>query len=278
MGLLTKFNERDKKLPTERKKLMDAIETDVKNDPNIIAAFYGGSIAKGNEDNYSDIDLRIIVKEHKFEHYKLNKKERAKKWGDVLFYEDFSWASYSISHYNNFIKVDTFYYKEKDLHASLYLKEMNVIHDPSGLLKNVLKDSKSLRFPYSQEELDVWRGKVFAYLHETYRRVRRKEYNYAFSMLESLRFSVVTGWYTEIEIPANNFGDWSKVEGERSPLTEEQLALLASWDNPDRNERDILNVAKAIFKEFKVVHKNLCKKYNLNEEEEIIIEVEKLVF
>ncbi|MDX5476233.1 MAG: hypothetical protein LPK00_11925 [Bacillaceae bacterium] len=275
---LTKHIERDKNLPSERKQLMDAIEADVKNDPNIVAAFYGGSIANENEDNYSDIDLRIIVKEQAFEQYRLKKKERAKNWGEVLFYEDFPWAPYSIAHFKNFIKVDTFYYKDIDIQPSLYLKNMKIIHDSDEILMRVLKLSNTQTFSFSQEELDVWVGKVYAYLHETYRRVMRNEFNYAFSMLEALRFSVVIGWLTEKEIPANNFGDWSKIEGSRSPLTEEQLTLLASWDNPSRDKKEILNLAKAIFTEFKLVHNKICEKYNLNEELEVMLEVEKLIF
>ena len=276
---MNKYREkRDNNLPSERTMLMDAIEADVKNDPNIVAAFYGGSIANENEDNYSDIDLRIIVKEEAFEQYRLNKKKRAKKWGDVLFYEDFPWAPYSIAHFNNFIKVDTFYYKDKEIQPSLYLKDMKVIHDPDGILMHVLKLSNTETFSFSQEELDVWRGKVYAYLHETYRRAMRNEYNYAFSMLNALRFSVVIGWLTEMEVPSNNFGDWSKIEGSRSPLTEKQLTLLASWDNPSRDKNEIMNLTKAIFTEFKLVHNKICQKYNLNEELEVMIEVEKKIF
>ena len=276
--MLTRHIERDINLPSERKKLMDAIEADVKNDPDIVGSFYGGSIANENEDNYSDIDLRIIVKEQAFEQCRWKKKGRAKKWGEVLFYEDFPWAPYSIAHFKNFIKVDTFYYKEKDLQPTLYLKNMKVIHDPDGILIQVHKLSNTQTYTFSQEELDVWRGKVYAYLHETYRRVMRNEFNYAFSMLEALRFSVVTGWLTENEIPANNFGDWSKIEGSRSPLTERQLTLLASWDSPSRDKKEILNLAKAIFTEFKLVHHKICEKYNLNEELEVMLEVEKMIY
>jgi hypothetical protein len=65
----------------------------------------------------SDID----VKDEVYEEYRLDKKLRSKNWGKVLFFEDFPWSTYSIAHYDTFIKVDTFYYKVKDIQPSVCL-------------------------------------------------------------------------------------------------------------------------------------------------------------
>jgi hypothetical protein len=125
--LETKHNERDLAIPKHREDLLDAIEKDLLNDVNVLAVFYGGSLGNKNTDLYSDIDLRIIVKDELFEEYRLNKKQRAKNWGKVLFFEDFPWSTYSIAHYDTFIKVDTYYYNVKDVQPSSKTLKLLVI-------------------------------------------------------------------------------------------------------------------------------------------------------
>ena len=71
--------QRDAEIPKYRQLIKEAIEQDLKNDPFIIAVFYGGSIGNNDSDNYSDIDLRIVVAEEEFENYRLKKRERASK-------------------------------------------------------------------------------------------------------------------------------------------------------------------------------------------------------
>lgn len=260
MGFLTKHEERDASLPKERQKLREAIYQDLFQDPNVLAFFYGGSLAKGNEDLYSDLDLRIVVKDEVFETFRLKKKERATNWGDVLYYEDFPSATYSIAHYRSFIKVDTFYYRKSDLQPSVYLKHLLIEHDPHGILHQLRDQSQSLSYFFTKDEFEVWRGKFFAYLHEVYRRVQRGEYNYAFQMVNSLSYSIVIGWYLEMGEVPNSFGDWSKVEGPRSPLSEKQLNQLVSWDVGVRDDEKLVHVVRSQVKEFTRVHRTLAER------------------
>ncbi|KMJ58409.1 hypothetical protein AB685_10985 [Bacillus sp. LL01] len=277
MGLLTKHEQRDKTLPLKRQKLREAIYQDLVQDPNILAFFYGGSLAKGNEDLYSDLDLRVIVEDAVYEDYRLNKKERAKNWGDVLYYEDFAWATYSIAHYRSFIKVDTFYYRKSDIQPSAYLKHLLIEHDPTGIVHQLKDQSLSLEYLFSEGEFEVWQGKFFAYLHEVYRRVKRGEFNYAFQMINSLSYSIVIGWYVEMGEVPNSFGDWSKVEGPRSPLRKEQLYMLAEWDVVKRDGVGLLEIAKCQVKEFIRVHRVLADRIGVPVYEKQVKEIIRLV-
>ncbi|MGB8001523.1 MAG: hypothetical protein WCF60_15710, partial [Anaerobacillus sp.] len=63
MGFETKHSKRDKEIPKHRQNLLDAIEKDLLNDENVLAVFYGGSIGNQNTDLFSDIDLRVVVKD-----------------------------------------------------------------------------------------------------------------------------------------------------------------------------------------------------------------------
>ena len=146
MGFKTGHEERDNELPMVRQQLKAAIERDLVDDNNITSVFYGGSIGTGNTDLYSDIDLRIIVKEEAFEQYRLNKKERAKNWGTVMFYEDFPWVAHSVAHYKGFIKVDSFYYTEKDIQPSVWYKELEIVYDRENFMRRIQRESKDLSY------------------------------------------------------------------------------------------------------------------------------------
>lgn len=276
MGLETKYRERDLDIPKHRQVLMEAIELDLINDNNVLAVFYGGSIGNQNTDLYSDIDLRIVVKDEVFEEYRINKKLRAKNWGSVLFFEDFPWATHSIAHYNTFIKVDSFYYKMKDIRPSIWLQNIKIVHDTSGLIKDVLTKSMALYYSPTVQEVEIWRTKFFAYVHEAYRRVMRKEIYYALYCLDNLRLSMVTGWYMNAGIQPNTFGDWAKLEGSRSKLLEWQLNLLEEWHN-SREPGEILKVIKCIIPEFLIVHKSLCAKLEMDENPKWVEEILNMV-
>jgi hypothetical protein len=277
VGFLTKHEQRDVCLPTERQKLREAIYKDLVQDANILAFFYGGSLAKGNEDLYSDLDLRIVVEDSVYETYRSNKKERATNWGDVLYYEDFPWATYSIAHFRSFIKVDTFYYRQSDLQPSPYLKYLLIEYDPNKIISQIRDKSQSIDYQFSEEEFEVWRGKFFSYLHEVYRRVQRGEYNYAFQMVNSLSYSIVIGWYVEAGEVPNSFGDWSKVEGPRSPLSGGQLSLLEKWDTKLRDAKELIIIARSQTEEFIRIHCVLAERVgapvNLDLLQEIIDKV-----
>lgn len=146
MGLDNKHRDRDLKIPKYRQTMLKEIEQDLLKDENVLAVFCGGSIGNRNTDLYSDIDLRIVVKEEVFEEYRLNKRERAKNWGKVLFFEDFPWATYSVAHYDNFIKVDTFYYRKEDIQPSVWLQNIRIVFDTTGFMEEILKKSMKLFF------------------------------------------------------------------------------------------------------------------------------------
>jgi predicted nucleotidyltransferase len=277
VGFTAKFDERDLKLPLVLEKINQAISTDLTEDPNVLAFFYGGSVAKGNVDLYSDLDLRIVVKNEHFEEYKRNKKERAKRWGEILFYEDFPWAAHSVAHYSDFVKVDSFYYKKVDLKPSLYLKEeTKIIYDPHKIVEKVLHESQTLSYHLTEEDFEIWRGKFFAHMHEVYRRVKREELYYALSSLDMLRWSIAAGWDMEADRNPNQMGVWSKYEGKRSDFDRPQLSLLESWHS-DRNPAQIMAVIISIIPEFKRLHSRLCNKLSIEENTAWIDEIIKKV-
>src|SRR5690625_1632927 len=267
---------RDLELPKHRLHLIRTIEMDLLNDENVLAVYYGGSIGNKNTDLYSDIDLRVVITDGQFENYRLNKKQRAKKWGNVIFFEDFPWTTYSIAHFDNFIKVDTFYYRLKDIQPSIWLQNIKIVHDTTGSMQEILDQSMKLTYQATAQEIEIWRGKFFAYIHEAYRRLMREEIYYALNCLDDIRLSIVTGWYMEAGIQQNTFGDCAKIEGKRSKFQDWQLTLLEQWHSI-RNPHEMMNTIKKIIPEFIKIHKKLCLQCNVKENPNVVNDILNLI-
>lgn len=266
MGFETRHSKRDSELPKVRHELLNNIINTLRSNKDIVGIFLGGSIASGNEDLFSDIDLRIVVSEVQYKRYITDKQKIAAQFGKVLFFEDTNLSSpFTIAHYEQFIKLDLFIYTFQTLKPSIWLHGIKVVHDPSGLLHDILRQSEGFTYQISREEVEGWSGKVFAYVHEVYRRVMREEYYYALTMMNNLRSFVVKGWNMELGNQSNDAWDWSKVEGRRSKLEPWQLTMLSQW-SCGRDQEEIMKTLQSMIPELRRLHGSLCEKTGLGEE------------
>lgn len=277
MRYYSKHEERDSKLPETREELLERIITSLRQKPEVIGIFLGGSLAKDNYDLFSDIDLRIVVSDDKFSEYVRSKQDLPKQWGRVLFFEDlYPNAPFTIAHFANFIKVDVFFYATGKLEPSIWLKGIKVLHDTDGIINEVLNKSNEFQYQVSPEDVLRWRGKVFSYIHEVYRRVKREEYYYALTMMNNLRSFIVQGWDMINNRQPNDGWDWSKIEGSRTHLELWQLSLLESW-SCGRNQTDIMKTLQSMVPEITKINKTLIEYTGINDIEDVIDEVIELV-
>jgi len=261
----TRHSKRDMELPNVRHELLNLIIASLKSNEDIEGIFLGGSLAKGNEDLFSDIDLRIVVPDGQYKKFILEKQKLVAQFGDVLFYEDLNPnAPYTIAHYDQFIKLDLFIYTFQTLKPSIWLQGINVLYDPSGELQEIVQKSESLFYQVSSEEVEAWSGKVYAYIHEVYRRVMREEYYYALTMVNNLRSFIVKGWSMEVDRLSNDAWDWSKIEGNRSNLDPWQLSMLMEW-NCGRDQVGIMKTLRSMIPELRRLHGSLYKKIGLSD-------------
>ncbi|MFB4166779.1 aminoglycoside 6-adenylyltransferase [Virgibacillus sp. JSM 102003] len=276
-GFVSRHVVRDVGLPEYREKIMALIEKDLLNDDNVLAFFYGGSIANETMDQFSDIDLRVVVRSEKIEEYIANKNNRPSEWGNVLYIEDVNpYSIYTVIHYDSFIKVDTFYYKLEDIQPSVWLKNIKIRKDNKERLAEILNKSMELSYEPSFDEFELWRSKFFAHLHEAYRRAMREEYYYAINCIDKLRLSIAGAWYMDAGHQPNALGDWAKYEGGRSELDSWQQSLLASWEC-GRSSVEIINVMKSIVHEFRNVHSSLCERLEVDEKPEWVYKIVNMV-
>lgn len=269
--------QRDSQLPEIRQQLLDRIRRDLEQDPDVLAIYLAGSLAKGNADNYSDIDLHTIVKPEKLEGFIVDKYGRAGSWGNVLFYEGIASSPVIVSHFDCFVKVDSWYHTIEDIKLSIWMKGMKILYDPHSILEPIRQRSEEAIYKTTPVEVEFWRTKILAFIHETYRAAMRGEPYYALANLDSVRWLTAYGWYMETGQHLDSpYQVWSKIEGSRSRLSEDQLQRLALWE-ADRDPRSILTALESLAMEFIRLNKTLSERVEIDENSEMISQALDLV-
>lgn len=196
-------------------------------EPAIVGIFVGGSLAAGSADAWSDIDLRVVVTADRHRHFVDQRREIPKQWPGFLFNEWMPGAQHCVSHFRPFGKIDVFYYDAAALAPSpWYRLPIRILHDPEGIIADIVARSQGLPFTVSDDDLDFSISKGLAAAHETYRRTRRGELFYAMSLLDELRQHIMQA------------DDWLH---ERTPET----AVVAKFDR--RGSRAVLSALKASY-------------------------------
>lgn len=279
MGFGTSHFERDASLPKHRDTLLQNALKDLRIDSNVLAIFLGGSLAKKNFDNYSDIDLHIIVKPEKRIEFIVNKRKRAENWGEVLFHEDANpFGPVVVTHYDCFVKVDSWYHALEEIVPSIWLKELKVLYDPHNLISNVIRESSNISYKLLTEDVELWKGKILAFAHETYRAAVRQENYHAEFNLDRIRWLIVSGWYMEMDRHFDaSYGSWSKVEGKRSVLNSKQLSLLEDW-RCGRDTNEMLKTVVSMVPEILRLNHVLSEKGNIEVNEEHFKRILKMAY
>ena len=215
----------DSNLPVDRDRLKNRLIRLVKEDEEILGCFFSGSIGTKTEDNYSDIDARIIVKDNI--NLKRKQVEIIRAIGKYLFIEKLEEKS-SIIHYDTFIKLDLFVYTVEDLTPSIWMKNIAIVKD-FGLLEDLSKKSQSLSYSITQKEFDELINNYYADYFELYRCWKREEYNYLDHLILSMKHCLVSMWYVSKGFAPNPAMDWAKYEGRKTKLTHLEANFVLSY-------------------------------------------------
>ncbi len=171
-----------------RDRLLETALRFFRRDPAVIGVFLGGSLAAGTADTWSDIDLRVVVTPGRWADYVARRREIPAQWPGFLFNEWLPGARHCVSHFRPFGKIDIFYHDAAALAPSAWYRlPIKVLHDPEGVVADLLARSQGLPFAVTGDDLDISISKGLAAAHETYRRARRGELFHALSLLDELR-------------------------------------------------------------------------------------------
>ena len=203
-------------------------------DERVVAAFLGGSYAKGYSDAFSDVDLCVITTNQAFEKFFNEREAFLRSLGDLVFLEDFD------------IPDISFYIFADDTEGELNFgseSRLDQIHSgPFKILvdkKNILAEATFPPFePPSSERVEKLRHHIYGFWHETSHFItamQRGQLWWARGQLESLRSICVNLARLKNNFLDPDFGEeaYFKIE---NVLPVEQLSVLRETFCPMEKE------------------------------------------
>lgn len=173
---------------------------------------------------------------------------------------------FTVVHFSEFVKLDLFVYYPSDLVANVWLKDILIVQDDFKILHYLKTESSEMDYSVSEQELKTYLNKYTSYLHELYRRFKRKEYHYCVHCALMMKHTLISLWLIEMGDIPNDLGDWSKYEGSRSSLTFKQKEFIDMYTpvNFENVNTFVECMNREIVKTGKTISRNM--EFNLNTE------------
>ena len=150
-----------KELIQQRAVFLSALCRDLEQEPWVRGFFLAGHALQGQDDPYSDIDLRLIVIDKKA---KRQVYEWLATWSpDLLFIEELNDVNASF-YFEHFIKLKVLAYYASELEPSIWFKQIQVIWDPEGMIESMRQSSLALELSVNQAMIDYYLTKYYAHL------------------------------------------------------------------------------------------------------------------
>ncbi|CDQ20504.1 nucleotidyltransferase domain-containing protein [Halobacillus karajensis] len=137
-----------------------AITNSLKQDTYVQAVYLKGSMGRREEDEYSDVDLYVLVDEGDKEAFLKKRKKHLESYQTIIFYDDiFIIAPQIIAVYDNLLHIDLFTVTEETMvHKDFY----RVLYDPEHRMdKHAAKQNLRLE---EREFLDAVEDAAFFFL------------------------------------------------------------------------------------------------------------------
>ena len=227
-------------------------------DNSVKGIYISGSVSNNSYDEYSDIDIRIILEENDVNKYITEFESKVCNFNHrVLFYEPCSFSNAIIPHFDNFIKADIFFYGITEIVPSIWLKNIKIVKDTDGFLIDIKRKSQNLPFLIQSNIVKDESLKFIALSHECFRRLQRGEYLYANYLLNSMKLTLIN--FTDFLNGSENIG-WYKAE----KRFEHKLIQILNAHVTDKEQG--MSVFMVINELFLELEKKLCDKLNKSPE------------
>lgn len=139
-------------------------------DTAVRSIFLKGSLARGDGDEYSDVDVYCLVHDHELESFLDRRLDHLRHYRDLLFWSEPNFVGPQIvAVYSNGLHLDLYTVTASTLHTTDAVK---ILYDPEGLLagykgssftlskENILKAFDSLSFSLLEFESSFRRGNL----------------------------------------------------------------------------------------------------------------------
>ncbi|WP_409252964.1 nucleotidyltransferase domain-containing protein [Bacillus sp. SCS-153A] len=136
-----------------QEKAVKSISDSLKKDELVQAIFLKGSMGRGENDEHSDVDLYVLVKEEDEKKFLEKRVDHLNAYRNLLFYDDiYIIAPQIIAVYDDMLHVDLFTVTEKSFKEKDYFR---VVHDPDNIMKKFEATQNLFLSPEEFHELAI---------------------------------------------------------------------------------------------------------------------------
>lgn len=148
------------------------------------AIFIRGSLARGTEDQYSNVDLGVIVDDANIQIFLKKRYEYIKAYSEVMYLKDeYQSDITTICIYENGVYLKLFVVSLSDFH---HTDDIAIIHDPDGIIEDLNVESLS----FSPAEVGSLLDSFFLNAIEFYNSYKRGDLIYSFRLASQLAYEL----------------------------------------------------------------------------------------
>lgn len=173
-------------LPQNHWAVVQRLVTVCQADDRVLAAFLGGSYARGTQDSYSDLDLYLITREAAFHDFCAERKTFIRSVGEPLFLEDFGASDGLLYIFSDGSEGELWIGSQNRFHH-MHEGPYRVLLDKKGVLVNaVFPDHKA----DLTKQVETLQQQVNGFWHELSHFIKamgRRQLWFAYGQLEAMR-------------------------------------------------------------------------------------------
>jgi predicted nucleotidyltransferase len=215
-------------------------------DERIVAAFLGGSYAKGTADAYSDVDLCLLTTDQAFEEFVREREAFLQSLGDLIFLEDFDNPNTVFYMFADDTEGELNFCSESRLHQ-IHAGKFYPLVDKKGILEEAEFFEEA---PAQSDQIEKFRSQIQVFWHELSHFItamQRGQIWWAQGQLEALRSICVNLARLQHNILDAEVGDEAYFKIEYA-MPVEQLSVLKETFSP--LEKDELLMASLVIVRF----------------------------
>jgi len=229
-------------------------------DESVIAAFLGGSYAKGTSDDYSDLDINLITTDRDFDEFCANRNEFLRQLGVPAFMDSFGIPNIVCFIFDNGVEGDLIIGRESQF-ESIHTGPYQVLLDKKRLLVGAVFNRRS---PELSDQIENLRRLISWFWHDWIHfttAMRREQLWWAQGQLEVLRGYCVSLIRLIYNFYDEEAGDepYFKIE-KASPV--KWLSELKATVGPLEREQ-LLKAGRVILEVYQEIARALAKEHGI---------------
>ena len=230
-------------------------------DDRIVAAFLGGSNAKGYADQHSDIDVSVITNDVSFEEFLKGRESFLRSLGELIFFEDFGIPNIAFFIFEDGTEGELYFGSQSHLEL-IHSGPFRILLDKRNILADAAFPEQAADPDRQTEEL---RRNVDWFWHELSHFITamaRGKLWWARGQLEALRAKCVNLARLKNDFSDDGIGEEPYFKIEYAMDVETLAPLIATFCPMEKNA--MLGSARLIIQFFKEIAPSLCEAHGLS--------------